>query len=317
MTNRHERLRARALERRPLTPTVASLLARHAAWVHNQMLSDNYSDNRTLYHFTTLEALRHILSERRFRLTGLGDLRANDRGEVEFGLRAMAAAVRDYKMAARPTPLTARQLHFLAEVERFLTLETFGELFDFHIVCFAPHAEDHDMWNSDYAAHGAGVALGVTYDFFRSGPYVPLGQAERRTFVIQRATYGAPKVADQTRKLLDVALRVIGKASVLSTRESDLRKVETETFAQFFIQAVAVAMVAKEEKFQREMEVRGISFARRDSSLERARYNYEPLGAEMIGSICYGPTCDLPALRSIVAEAGLSQSLLVPANVII
>lgn len=314
--SRHDTRRARSIERKlEVSPAVQRLIDDHVKWAFGQMLSNNYEDQHVLYHYTNLDGLDHILGQRRIRLTGLAKLRQGDRDEVDFGLREAIVAIDAYIESARPK-LNQAELALMSEWKSALTLERFGEAFNMFIACFSPHNEDRDMWNTRYGDYGAGVAIGVSSQFFHAEPYRPLPKMGR-AFVIQRVVYGASAIHDQVRKALDASLSTMRRAEAAASsthgpqRSRDLKASVQAVFEQFLgYAAIPMSMVAKQNEFQREREVRGISFAQRRKLQAREEYDYEAIPHDRVVSIFYGPKCDLKALRALLAKHGLPETLL-------
>ena len=175
-----------------ITPAVENVANGFDRWARRQTERANYSDQRQLFHYTSLAAIEAIALEEEFRLTGLSQLRKGDRLEIEYGIGLAREAL------ANHPAVNDVQRAMLGTALRTFRWEYFGSAFDCYIGSFTSDPEAPDMWNSDFGRKGAGVALGIAPAYFQSSPGTD-GPPEEN-FIVQPVIYGPEDARDHIRK---------------------------------------------------------------------------------------------------------------------
>lgn len=270
-------------------------------WSDRLLKARAWTSAATLYHYTSVTALKGILRSQELWLTPIRAQR-KDPTELAFGLDLFRGIVNQNLAAA-----SASQLHrdFLAamavpDVHRVI------QAYDCHLACFAPHGEDFDLWER-HGDNGRGVAIGVRSSWFaETGPV----RGEPNWYV-QPVTYGDAAPLHEFRKVLQTASLALGRiAPLVESREDEVYVLEQIVGHVFLGHVLARCMLAKSSDFVPEMEVRVVSpRVRAADDGPVASHVAIPLPKGMIAEVLVGENGNRRSVSKIVTAAGLPAAI--------
>lgn len=131
---------------------------RESQKIYDEIFSDDRPKQKTLYHYTGLEALKGILESREMWFTEISNL--NDPQELIFGIKYMLKVIEKFCKKSESIDT------LLCNLNHFLDLQEKDKLMSFYICSFCKKPDYLPAWRY-YGNNGQGVAIGFDEKFWR------------------------------------------------------------------------------------------------------------------------------------------------------
>ena len=248
-----------------LPSELAAALIELNAWSRSQLLieQDASTPTRPLYHYTSGDGLRGILS--RQRIWCFSHLHQSDRTEFEYSLAIARQIIRE---VGNCDDFFTR--HFCACLDDVLETNGLAGPFDFYLFSLSRHRDHGTQWR-EYGRDGCGYAIGFAPSLFQPDQD-SLDSDPTKNLHIGRVIYGDAATADRHRLVVAHAAEItsrVGNANIAAVRAAKpahyLVSIVRELLAS---QVVWNCLTAKDQRFADEAEVRCI--------IMNVRANFDP-----------------------------------------